>query len=61
MEVYIDDSSFFVQGKNMNDETSFEGLIRINEKEDKLNIKRFDNHNKLLFGSKYIFTKIRNN
>ena len=58
IEVYKDDSSFFVQGKNMNDEISFEGLIKINEKGDKLNIKRFDNHNKLLFGSKYIFSKI---
>ena len=60
IEVYKDDSSFFVQWKNMNDEISFEGLIKINDKGDKLNIKRFDNHNKLLFGSKYIFSKINN-
>ena len=52
------DSNFILIGKNQYGEESFNGIIRINNNLDKIEIKRRDNHFKFLIGSKFIYNKV---
>lgn len=52
------DSNFILIGKNQYGEESFNGIIRINNSSDKIEIKRRDNHFKFLLGAKFIYNKI---
>ena len=52
------DSNFILIGKNQYGDESFNGIIRINNNLDKIEIKRRDNHFKFLIGSKFIYNKV---
>ena len=52
------DSNFILIGKNQYGDESFNGIIRINNNLDKIEIKRRDNHFKFLIGSKFIYYKV---
>ena len=52
------DSNFILIGKNQYGNESFNGIIRINNNLDKIEIKRRDNHFKFLIGSKFIYNKV---
>ena len=52
------DSNFILIGKNQYGDESFNGIIRINNNLDKIEIKRRDNHFKFLIGSKVIYNKV---
>ena len=52
------DSNFILIGKNQYGDESFNGIIRVNNNLDKIEIKRRDNHFKFLIGSKFIYNKV---
>ena len=52
------DSNFILIGKNQYGDESFNGIIRINNNLNKIEIKRRDNHFKFLIGSKFIYNKV---
>ena len=52
------DSNFILIGKNQYGDESYNGIIRINNNLDKIEIKRRDNHFKFLIGSKFIYNKV---
>ena len=52
------DSNFILIGKHQYGDESFNGIIRINNNLDKIEIKRRDNHFKFLIGSKFIYNKV---
>ena len=52
------DSNFILIGKNQYGDESFNGIVRINNNLDKIEIKRRDNHFKFLIGSKFIYNKV---
>ena len=57
LKVEIIDSNFFLLGENTYWDESFNGLIKINAKGDKVFVKRTDNHYKILLGSKTIYQR----
>ena len=58
LKVELIDSNFILIGKNQYGDESFNGIIRINNNSDKIEIKRRDNHFKFLIGSKFIYNKV---
>lgn len=58
LKVELIDSNFILIGKNQYGDESFNGIIRINNNSDKMEIKRRDNHFKFLIGSKFIYNKV---
>lgn len=58
LEAKVIDSNFILIGKNQYGNESFNGIIRINNSSDKIEIKRRDNHFKFLIGSKFIYKKV---
>ena len=58
LKAKVIDSNFILIGKNQYGNESFNGIIRINNSSDKIEIKRRDNHFKFLIGSKFIYKKI---
>ena len=58
LKVKVIDSNFILIGKNQYGNESFNGIIRINNSSDKIEIKRRDNHFKFLIGSKFIYKKV---
>lgn len=58
LKVKLIDSNFILIGKNQYGEESFNGIIRINNSSDRIEIKRRDNHFKFLIGSKFIYNKV---
>ena len=58
LKVELIDSNFILIGKNQYGDESFNGVIRINNNSDKMEIKRRDNHFKFLIGSKFIYNKV---
>ena len=58
LKVELIDSNFILIGKNQYGDESFNGIIRINNNLDKIEIKRRDNHFKFLIGSKFIYYKV---
>tara|TARA_Y100000385_G_scaffold224671_1_gene234955 strand:+ start:384 stop:755 length:372 start_codon:yes stop_codon:yes gene_type:complete len=61
LKVEIIDSNFILLGENTYGDESFNGLIKINAKGDKVFVKRTDNHYKILLGSKTIYQRHRPN
>ncbi len=59
LKARIMDSNFFLFGENQYGEESFNGIIKINNSSDKIEIKRMDNHFKFLIGSKFIYKKVK--
>ena len=59
LKATIIDSNFVLIGKNQYGEESFNGIIKINNNSDKIEIKRMDNHYKFLIGSKFIYKKVK--
>ena len=59
LKATIIDSNFVLIGKNQYGEESFNGIIKINNNSDKIEIKRMDNHYKFLIGSKFIYQKVK--
>ena len=59
LKVELIDSNFILIGKNQYGDESFNGIIRINNNSDKMEIKRRDNHFKFLIGSKFIYNKVK--
>ena len=59
LKATIIDSNFVLIGKNQYGEESFNGIIKINNNSDKIEIKRMDNHFKFLIGSKFIYKKVK--
>ena len=59
LKARIIDSNFILTGKNQYGEESFNGIIKINNNSDKIEIKRMDNHFKFLIGSKFIYKKVK--
>ena len=58
LKAKVIDSNFILIGKNQYGNESFNGIIRINNSSDKIEIKRRDNHFKFLIGSKFIYKKV---
>ena len=58
LKVELIDSNFILIGKNQYGDESFNGIIRVNNSSDKIEIKRRDNHFKFLIGSKFIYNKV---
>ena len=61
LSVEIIDSNFFLLGKNMYGNESFNGLIKINFDGNRILVKRFDNHYKYLVGAKTFYNKFSGN
>mgnify|MGYP001380433996 FL=1 len=58
LTVEIIDSNFFLLGKNMYGDESFNGLIKINFDGNRISVKRSDNHYKYLVGAKTLYDKV---
>ena len=58
LTVEIIDSNFFLLGKNMYGDESFNGLIKINSEGNRISVKRSDNHYKYLVGAKTLYEKV---
>ena len=58
LTVEIIDSNFFLLGKNMYGDESFNGLIKINSEGNRISVKRSDNHYKYLVGAKTLYDKV---
>ena len=58
LTVEIIDSNFFLLGKNMYGDESFNGLIKINFGGNRISVKRSDNHYKYLVGAKTLYEKV---
>ena len=58
LTVEIIDSNFFLLGKNMYGDESFNGLIKINFDGNRISVKRSDNHYKYLVGAKTLYEKV---
>tara|TARA_B100000900_G_C20480906_1_gene675401 strand:+ start:681 stop:1040 length:360 start_codon:yes stop_codon:yes gene_type:complete len=59
LKARIMDSNFVLFGENQYGEESFNGIIKINNSSEKIEIKRMDNHFKFLIGSKFIYKKVK--
>ena len=58
LTVEIIDSNFFLLGKNMYGDESFNGLIKINFDGNRISVKRSDNHYKYLVGAKTLYDRV---